>query len=149
MPLQAMWVPRAKGKFSNTDPVFIENTSFVTDFFFFCINVYLKFCIKILLILITEFLQVFPSSCPQNKGERGGLPASTLLAPRPEWRRREDGGQREQEGEEGHRGLAASRGSGLEPLTASSCFHTHQTSCPGRGVGLDFPPLFSSDACSN
>lgn len=25
--------PQAKGKFSNTDPVFIENISFITDFF--------------------------------------------------------------------------------------------------------------------
>lgn len=82
MPLQAMWEPRAKGKLSNTDPVLIENTSFITDFFF--INVYLKFYIKILLIPIIEFLQVFPSSCPQNKGERGGRPASAILAPQPE-----------------------------------------------------------------
>lgn len=69
-------------------------------------------------------------------------PSQHYSAPQQEEKRREDGEQSEQEREEGHRGLASSRGSGLEPLTASSCFHTHPTSCLGRVLGWIPTPLF-------
>lgn len=82
------------------------------------------------------WVSALPASCPQNKGEKGwGSQPATVFAPWPEWRRRKGGGQRRRE----RRGTEA-----WSLLTASSCFHTHQTSCVGSGVWLSFF-LFSSN----
>lgn len=95
MPLKAMSESQTKGKFSTTDLALLKifHSSDI-----FCINFHFKNnCIKISLILITEFLGAPHVLCPHalqggfsplpivrslEQGEKGmGLPASTVLAP--------------------------------------------------------------------
>lgn len=96
MPLKAMSESQTKGKFSNTDPTLLK--IFHSSQIIFCINFHFKNnCIKISLILITEFLGAPHILCPHalqggfsslpivlslEQGEKEvGLPASTVLAP--------------------------------------------------------------------
>lgn len=58
MPCWAIPEPEAEGKISNIDPVFIQSVGilFIMGFFIFIDLYFLKYCIRILLDLITELL---------------------------------------------------------------------------------------------
>lgn len=111
---------------------------------------------KIVSISITEFLDAPYISCPlalqgrflhpiilssEQGRERGGAPRQPLLlCPGHSGGGGRVGHRKKRRERRGTEAWSPAGSLAWSPLTASSCFHTHRTSCLGSGVWLSPPP---------